>query len=236
VRQFGCAIALGGEASVLVSENNNATWTIRSVPGATSSGNDDASVGVAIDSNTIFLGYQAADGHARIAVSHNKGVNWSVPFDVGAQLGIQNCAFPAVVARDGEQNGPNTSRAAFAFFGSTTGGDGSQPAFPGVWYLYIASTFDSGLTWTTVNATPGDPIQRGGICGDGACRNLLDFFGAEIDKEGRVLVGGEDGCIGGCVNGTPNSFRRRHLSRGNRAVSVCSANLIRLSRPGPAHH
>ena len=196
----------GGEASVAVSENNGATWAIRSIPGATSSGNDDPSVGVATDSNTIFLGYQAADGHARIAVSHNKGVNWSVPFDVGAQLGIQNCAFPEVVAGDGEQNGPNTSRAAFAFFGSTTGGDGSQPAFPGVWYLYIASTFDGGQTWTTVNVTPGDPIQRGGICGSGACRNLLDFFDASIDKEGRVLIGGEDGCIGGCVNGTTNSF------------------------------
>jgi hypothetical protein len=208
-------LLLGGEASVIVSENNNATWAVRPVPGAASSGNDDASVGVATDSNTIFLGYQAADGHARIAVSHNKGVTWSTPVDVGVNSaavtgaptgGIQNCAFPAVVAGDGEQNGANTSRAAFAFFGSTTGGDGTQPAFPGVWYLYVATTFDGGLTWTTTNATPNDPIQRGGICGDGACRNLLDFFGAEIDKKGRVLVGAEDGCIGGCVNGGPNSF------------------------------
>jgi hypothetical protein len=200
----GCASAgvpllNGGEASVIVSEDNNATWNIRSIPGATSSGNDDPSVGVATDSKTIYLGYQADDGHPGIAVSHDKGVTWKHLTDVGAQVGVKNCAFPAVVAGDPD-------RAAFAFFGSTTGGDGSQPAFPGVWYLYIASTFDGGVTWTTVNATPGDPIQRGGICGSGTCRNLLDFFGAEIDREGRVVIGGEDGCIGSCVNGGPNSF------------------------------
>jgi hypothetical protein len=35
---------------------------------------------------------------------------------------------------------------------------------------------------------------------------MLDFFGADIDKEGRVLVGWDDGCIGGCTGGPPNSF------------------------------
>ena len=35
---------------------------------------------------------------------------------------------------------------------------------------------------------------------------MLDFFDATIDKEGRVLLAGEDGCISGCVDGPPNSF------------------------------
>ncbi len=203
----GVPLLNGGEASVVVSEDNNLAWNIRPIPGAVTSGNDDPSVGVATDSNTIFLGYQAANGHARIAVSHDKGVTWGHDTDVGIIAGVQNCAFPAVVAGDGEQNGTNTSRAAFAYFGTETGGsDADQPSFPGVWYLYVSTTYDGGLSWTTQNVTPGDPIQRGGICGDGACRNLLDFFGAEIDKQGRVVVGGEDGCIGGCVNGGANSF------------------------------
>src|SRR5205085_7099728 len=52
------------------------------------------------------------------------------------------------------------------------------------------------------NATPGDPIQRGGICASGTCRNLLDFFDASIDKEGRVVIGYDDGCIGpDCISG-----------------------------------
>jgi len=215
---LGVPLLLGGEASVIVSENNNITWNVRPIPGATTSGNDDPSVGVATDSKTIYLGYQADDGHPGIAVSHDKGVTWSTPFDVGAQVGVKNCAFPAVVAGDPD-------RAAFAFFGSTTAGDGTQPAFPGVWYLYIASTFDGGATWTTINVTPGDPIQRGGICGDGTCRNLLDFFGAEIDREGRVLIGGEDGCIGSCVNGGPNSFTAKaFISRQSGGKRMYAAN------------
>jgi hypothetical protein len=48
-----------------------------------------------------------------------------------------------------------------------------------------------------VNATPGDPVQRGCIWsggGSNACRNLLDFNDAQIDKQGRVLVAYTDGC------------------------------------------
>ena len=44
------------------------------------------------------------------------GQTWSDDQDVGAQLGIQNVVFPAVVAGDDD-------RAAFAFLGTTTGGN-----------------------------------------------------------------------------------------------------------------
>jgi hypothetical protein len=188
----------GGQASVIVSEDNGLTWAIRSVPGSTSMGDDDASVGVATNGN-IYLGWQSADGHPRIAMSTNKGASWGPLQDVGASLGIQNCTFPEVVAGDGD-------RAAFSFYGTTTAGAYDQPEFPGVWYLYIATTFDGGATWTTQNLTPNDPIQRGGICSSGACRNQLDFYDMTIDKRGRILIGWDDGCVGGCVNGPPNSF------------------------------
>jgi len=220
-------LVLGNEqASIIVTEDNSVTWKIRPIPHPTepghendnlTKGDDDPSVGVASD-GTIYLGYQSLDGHPRIAVSHDKGITWSRPYDVGAQVvnggPVLNTTFPAVVAGDGQ-------RAAFAFYGSETGGDnyacgegddcsdalGNNPnIFTGAWYLYIASTFDGGQTWTTQNVTPGDPVQRGGICSDGTCRNQLDFFDATIDKEGRVLVGWDDGCVGGCVNGGANSF------------------------------
>jgi PKD domain-containing protein len=193
--------ACSGRAGVVVSETNGATWTVRTVPGnSNTSSNDDPSVGACInDPNTIYLGWSGSDYHARISRSTDKGITWGPITDVGASLGIQGIAFPAVVAGDRD-------RAAFAFFGTTTSGGYTSPSFPGVWYLYIATTYNGGATWQTQNVTPGDPIQRGGICGDGTCRNLLDFFDATIDKQGRVLVAGEDGCIGGCVNGPPNSF------------------------------
>lgn len=188
----------GGAPSVIVSEDNGLTWAIRSVPGAIGMGDDDPSVGVAKNGN-VYLGWQSSDGHPRIAMSTDKGLHWSTPIDVGAQLGLQNCTFPEVVAGDGD-------RAAFSFYGTTTPGAYDTPEFPGIWYLYIATTFDGGATWFTQNLTPTDPIQRGGICGDGDCRNQLDFYDMTIDKEGRILIGWDDGCIGGCVNGGPNSF------------------------------
>jgi hypothetical protein len=60
-----------------------------------------------------------------------------------------------------------------------------------------------------VDATPNDPVQKGTICSAGTTcggtRNLLDFIDATADAQGRVLVGYADGCVGGCVNGGPNS-------------------------------
>jgi FlgD Ig-like domain/PKD domain len=190
-----------GNQAVIESEDNGTTWSVRPIPTSTSLGLDqtwDPSVAIATD-GTVYFAYRAADGSAHTAVSSDKGLTWEHDTDVGAELGIKKCAFPAIVAGDPD-------RSAFAFYGCTTDGDDGAAEYPGVWYLYIATTFDGGQTWHTINVTPGDPVQRGGICGDGDCRNMLDFFGADIDKEGRVLVGWDDGCIGGCAGGPPNSF------------------------------
>jgi hypothetical protein len=236
--------------AVIVSENNGLTWQIRPVTTSTGNGNgtkSDPSIGVATD-GTLYFGYQANDGHPRIAVSKDKGQTWINDRDVGAALGIQTALFPAVVAGDPD-------RAAFAFFGTTTPGDNfhcgigddcsddlgqnPQPPFDGVWYLYIATTYDGGLTWTTINATPGDPIQRGGICGGGTCRNLLDFFDATIDKEGRVLVGYDDGCItDGCIQGTAgNDFSAKaaiaRQVHGKRMFSQFDSQAVKCPTPPP---
>jgi hypothetical protein len=213
-----------GQQAVIVSEDNGVTWNIRPVPGSTTIGDDDSAVGVSVNvdpstqKEVIYLGMQSADGHPRVAVSKNKGVTWTPPFDVGASVvngnPVVNCTFPAMVAGD-------YNRAAFAFFGTETAGAYADSNFPGVWYLYLATTFDGGQTWRTENITPGDPIQRGGICGSGLCRNLLDFFDIAIDKEGRILVGGEDGCIGKCVDGPQNSYSAKALisrQRGGRRL------------------
>jgi hypothetical protein len=185
----------GGRQGLAVSEDNGITWNVRLVT-TSSPGDRDPSVGVA-DDGTLYFAYQASDGKSRVAISHDKGLTWGNDTDLGAALGIQNSVFHTAVAGDGP-------RAAIAFYGTTTPGSNyNQPDFPGTWYLFISTTFDGGLTWVTQNATPGDPVQRGGICTDGACRNLLDFFGITIDKQGRVLVGYDDGCISAnCISGT----------------------------------
>ena len=207
-------LLFGGNPAVVVSENNGATWQIRRVPNAASdAGVDDPSVGVswcpgdmtctaaekAARSNHIYLGFMYADGRPGIAYSNNKGQNWVRVTDLGALTGIKHVAFPAVAVGDPD-------RAAFTFIGTTTQGNYSAPEFPGIWHQYIAQTFDYGQTWIVQNISPEGPIQRGGICGDGTCRNLLDFIDIQIDKRGRILIAGEDGCIGGCELGGANSF------------------------------
>jgi hypothetical protein len=183
-----------GHPALVVSEDNGITWTIRPLSNASTMDDRDPSVGVA-DDGTVYFAYQAADGHSHVAVTKDKGVTWIHDTDVGASVHVANSLFHAAVAGDG-------NRAAVAYFGTETPGAYSSPDFPGVWYLFISTTFDGGATWTTQNATPGDPVQRGGICGDGTCRNLLDFFDANIDKEGRVIVGYDDGCISAnCIAG-----------------------------------
>jgi hypothetical protein len=191
-----------GNVAVVSSGNNGLTWTIHTVPGS-ASGDSDPSVAVATD-NTVYLGWHGSNGHPMAAVSHNHGATWTNITDVGTMLGIQNVAFPAMVAGDG-------NRAALAFLGTPTGGNAQDTAnFTGVWHLYIAHTYDGGASWTLVDATPNDPVQRGSICLAGTTcgndRNLLDFIDATVDKQGRVLVGYADGCVGTCVNAAPNSF------------------------------
>ena len=192
----------GGGQGFSVSTDNGLTWTVKTVAGS-SGGEWDPSVGIASD-GTVYFGYEDGDGHPKVAVSHDQGDTWDYIVDVGVQFGLQNIAFPVVVAGDGD-------RAAFAFLGTTTPGDlgGDDPNAPAVWHLYVAHTYDGGATWVTANATPGDPVQRGTICSSGttcgATRNLLDFMDVTADAQGRVLVGYADGCVGGCVNGGPNS-------------------------------
>jgi hypothetical protein len=196
----------GGHQGVVVSEDNGLTWSVRTVPQSTK-GDWDPSVGIASD-GTVYLGYADADGHEKVAVSHDQGRTWSNVFDVGAPFGVNHAAFSVAVAGD-----PN--RASVGFLGTTepsAGAFGDNPNWPGVWYLYVATTYDGGATWTTVNATPNDPVQKGSICAGGfngcpnGTRNLLDFNDATVDAQGRTLIGYADGCVDACVTGGPGSF------------------------------
>jgi hypothetical protein len=196
----------GGQQAVVVSENNGLTWEVRKVPGSME-GETDPSVGIGSD-GTVYFAYANGDGHQRVAVSHDKGRTWPAQLDqdLGYYHGIQNTAFASAVAGD-------SNRAAVFFLGSATpgtvGANGPDPAgFAGTWYGYVSTTYDGGQTWSTVNATPNDPVQRGPICTQGTLtctgttRNLLDFNDLTIDKQGRVVAAYADGCISAqCIQG-----------------------------------
>lgn len=189
-----------GVQGVAVSTDSGTTWTVRTVPGS-ASGETDPHLDVGPD-DKVYFAYSA--GSTWVATSTDRGQTWSAPINLGAAFDVANSVFPEVVAGDG-------GRAAVAFLGTPDTGPvyGTDTTLPVEWHLYVATTYDGGQTWTTVDATPADPVQRGAICTQGTTcssgRNLLDFNDITIDDEGRVLVAYADGCVGSCAGGGPQS-------------------------------
>ena len=199
-----------------VSDNDGQTWTVHTIKdGHTRYFNTgDPSIGIG-SRGTMYYGYGDADGHPKIAVCTQHGSTCGPSTDVGKAFHVENTEMATVIAGDDD-------RAAFAFIGSTTPGDDQQNNvdvtdangkvvnrvhpwhnFMGTWHLYVAVTRDRGRHWTTTDATPDVPVQRGCIEFDGNCpssrgsddqRNLLDFNDLTIDREGRILAAYTDGC------------------------------------------
>lgn len=195
-----------GKINVVVSEDAGMTWAIRAVPDSVGAlAGKDPSVAIGKD-GAVYLGYvNSADNHQRVAVSRDKGRTWAPSVDVGALAGVTHADFPAVVAGD-------AGRAAVAFFGTTYTGpeDPETMEFPGLWHLYVATTYDGGATWFVANTTPDDPVQGfGGIGNGGDNRNHYDFIDADIDLQGRIVVSNSIGCAASCPrNGGPNTFAK----------------------------
>ena len=191
--QMNCSHPNGNSGQgMALSRDNGQTWTYSVVKGSSarpSSSGTDPSIGIGAK-GSVYFGFENGNGHPMIAVTHDHGNTWSNPVDVGLGFGIQNTKFAEVVAGD-------DNRAAFAFLGTTSAGNEQSATFPGIWYLYVAETFDGGKHWVTVNASPGNVVQRGCIWnggGSSACRNMLDFNDMGVDHNGRVYVAYTDGC------------------------------------------
>lgn len=200
-----CGTQQGGSVSL----DAGSTWTNFTVPGSQSftGGSTDPSIAIGQD-NTVYYCYvdgQGAEHHAHAAVSHDHGATWSNDTDLGLPVGVIMAVFPEAVAG-------SPGRAACGFLGSNVAGDHESLDYPGFWYLFIATTYDGGASWTTVNATPSDPVQgAGGIWNGGGShqnRNLLDFNEVTMDDHGRVLFGYDDGCVtAACIaDPTQNDF------------------------------
>lgn len=190
-----CVLSLGDSAErvvAFVSEDAGVTYAVRPLPNSSGGGSSDPSIGIATD-GSLYMCYENADGRARMAVSHDKGLTWLNDTDIGAAAGLVATRFPAASAGD-------RMRGACAFLGTTTSGASASLDFEGVWHGFIATTYDGGQSYHLVNVTPNDPIQGyGGVGPDGTNRNLLDFNDLEIDEFGRVYFAYADGCVGACV-------------------------------------
>jgi hypothetical protein len=190
-----CGSKVGGGRST----NSGLTWDSFTIAASTRPAKGfDPSMASTPD-NTVYEAWSGANHHPMVAKSTTHGDSWTGVTDLAATVSppLVASTFQAAVAGD---NG----RVAVAYLGTSDGGSTLDPfsnGFHGVWYLYVSFTYDGGATWTTVKATP-DPVQRGCIWDNGGsnpCRNLLDFMGASVDKNGRVVVGFADGCTGACA-------------------------------------
>ncbi len=214
----------GGHPSVSVRTDNGASYLVHRIDAGNNSDESDPSVatgrGNKVAGGRVYLGWEdginpsettyGTTSSARISVSTDHGTTFSAPVDVSTPLGIHNVQFPEVIAGDDD-------RAAFAWLGTTAVGDDQHNGFlgsdgkPAVWHLYVSTTYDGGASWTTVDTTPTDPVQRGCIDLQGTSnktatdpnicsqRNLLDFNDITVDTQGRVLVAYADGCVDACV-------------------------------------
>ena len=224
-----------GRPSVVVSPDEGLTWTVRQVPDGTAP-NFDSDPAVDVDGgNRAYVAYENATSNLMVATTTDRGQTWTRSVDLGAPYGVQNATMPTVIAG-------SAGRAAVAFLGTVAEApvnsdgtpenqllafdpDGDDPTAG--WHLYVSTTYDGGANWTTVDATPTDPVQRGCIwwgsaegdsSADEECagnkRNLLDFIDIAIDRTGRVLVAWADGCVGRCV--TEGHTRNSNLDYADR--------------------
>lgn len=189
---------------LVYSTDMGTTWNTRRAPGTVPDRSDPK---IAFDDGGRMYFAAASGGKPVAMTSDNGGATWNQtgPINLGADFGIKNTVFPAVVAGD-------AGRAAISFYGSTSQGNDQAADFVGEWHVYVSTTVDGGATWQTVNVTPGNPVQRGCVWlagGSNACRNLLDFQDMVIDNQGRLLVGIADGCvIDRCVTGFDHGASR----------------------------
>ena len=181
--------------AISVSTDAGVTWKVRYIPGSEAAQKDPA-VGIASD-GTMYACYEAPDHSAHAVVSKDKGVTWSKDYNISARVGSKTARFVSVTAGDPD-------RAGCAFIATSTAGNSEALDFAGFWYGYVATTYDGGNTWHTVNVTGEDPVQgSGGVCVSGInCtgnnRNLLDFNDLIKDEKGYMMFGYADGCIGDC--------------------------------------
>jgi hypothetical protein len=217
----------GSTQGLIVSMDNGLTFAVEPVTGSTS-GTADPSVGIG-SKGRVYFGYVGGDGHPHISVSDDQGRSWHNDLDVGVPYAIRNAAFPEVIAGDND-------RASFFFLGTpsagaATGADTGTP-FDGVWHGYIATTYNGGRTWFTVDATPTDPVQLGVICTQGTTcptgtRNLLDFNDITVDQNGRVFTAYTDGCITAACITKGNNASGSHTRLDNDQAT--KATIIRQS-------
>jgi len=106
----------------------------------------------------VYFGYVAGDGHPHITVSMTRDAPGTMTRMFGAPFSMRNTVFPEVVAGDNDRASSSSwARLRLAMAQAQTPALRSN----GVWHGYIATTYNGGKTWFTVDATPTIPCSSG---------------------------------------------------------------------------
>ncbi len=206
------AVALGSlgvycdrPLTVVVTEDNGLTWSIRQCLADVGQAEIDADITVTPD-GTAYMLYRDTDQIAYLLRSRDKFQTCET-FRVAPPDHTIN-AFAGIASGD-------DGRIVMAYLGTTDAqrkDAGPSNATAGSkWHLYVTTSFDAATdvpTFVTQQVTPNeDPVQLGCVWMGGGgggpfrCRNLLDFIDLVRDKDGRVYVAITDGCVprNGCT-------------------------------------
>jgi len=208
----------GSTQGLIVSMDNGLTFTVQPVIGSTPN-SSDPSVGNRLPKDACILATLPEMDIRHITVSDDQGRSWHRDLDVGVPFSIRNAVFPESLPVTTTVR-PSLLSWVRPRLAMPQGADTGPTPFNGVWHGYIATTYNGGRTWFTVDATPNDAAQLGVICTQGTTcpsgtRNLLDFNDLTVDKTGRVFAAYTDGCITAACIAKGNNSTASHTRLDN---------------------
>jgi hypothetical protein len=203
------------------SKDQGQTWGAGSVPGSPfAAGGFDPSLAFSRGGWMYYAKPEVPGSGIWVAMTPDEGASWAQMGGANAGLPATcwsgSAAYPNAYFNLGCLVDPG--RAVFGSFTSVMAGDDARAAvaflaavdtninynpsdgyfcsanFP--WQIYVAMTYDGGVTWTLEQGTP-NPVQIGGMWSGGGlqtCHNLLDSMDLNMDHTGRLTLAFAKGC------------------------------------------
>ncbi|MGH2730503.1 MAG: sialidase family protein, partial [Actinomycetota bacterium] len=179
-----------GQPWLAISADEGLTWERMQVA---KNGTPTHEAGVAVDpAGNIYYTWIGMDRLPYLAISKNRGKDWSDPIMVGAP-GVNEASLPGIAVGE-------TGKVALIYMGSTNspGEPWTDPYAEVTWNGYMAITADA-LTkqpvfYTGTVNNPREPLIKG-QCGPFRCQAAFDFLDVVIARDGTPWASFVDGCI-----------------------------------------
>ncbi|HEV8359388.1 MAG TPA: sialidase family protein [Candidatus Thermoplasmatota archaeon] len=170
---------------VAVSENNGASWFLRTVADVPE-GFDNlwAVQGAADSAGTIYVAWAARAGENMTlfeAHSADEGLTWTAPRALRS-AGLNFLPWVAAHA---------PGHVAVGWYGGDAQGKPEEAGDDAAWFAYVAQSRDGGAAWSVAKVSD-EPVKVGALCPKGAActanRELLDYVSLAYAPDGRLHV------------------------------------------------